>query len=308
MSDRIYEVYEGSFGSNAVIAEARERIEWLLDRISRDPVLDVGCSQGLLPVLLARKGLRVTGIDLDGDALEYARRKLAEESMETRERVHLATCDIGKNGHELGQFKTIVFALLFDDMEAGKKLLTAGLKHAEPGASVFIQVNFGRRTGSAPVGFMPSELSEMVSQHLVIEEMTFLGPRICLRGKVVADSGQPMASDDVVQIRNLEAAVREKEGELLAELTRYQNWVRKLLDEKKELLGEDDAMNSEPDWRRLAVERRRMLARNKRTITSLKDEIESLQRKMEAKQETISRLHEKLQAIRTGEGMDRDDD
>jgi len=50
------------------------------DKIRGKSVLDVGCGDGVLSWMLAKRGAKVTGIDNAGDAVEFAREKCAGES------------------------------------------------------------------------------------------------------------------------------------------------------------------------------------------------------------------------------------
>ena len=56
-------------------------------------MLDVGCSEGILGVLLARRGIEVTGVDINADALGFARELLAREPEDVRGRVDLVHGD-----------------------------------------------------------------------------------------------------------------------------------------------------------------------------------------------------------------------
>ncbi|GIV59249.1 class I SAM-dependent methyltransferase [Rhodocaloribacter litoris] len=77
-----------------------ERVVDLIERIVRPTpgaaILDVGCGRGRHARSLARRGYRVTGIDLSERALEQARRRAAEEGLPvTFERgdMRLPACD-----------------------------------------------------------------------------------------------------------------------------------------------------------------------------------------------------------------------
>ena len=78
-NDRITELYEGEIGSPASQQRARARIHWMCARAEGATVLDVGCSQGIASILLAREGRRVTGVDIETAALEEAHARLARE-------------------------------------------------------------------------------------------------------------------------------------------------------------------------------------------------------------------------------------
>ena len=56
-ADRISEVYKGEIWDEALQQRARNRIHWLTSH-AHGRVLDVGCSQGIASLLVARNGLR----------------------------------------------------------------------------------------------------------------------------------------------------------------------------------------------------------------------------------------------------------
>lgn len=58
------------------------------------PVLELGCGTGRIVLPLARAGLEVVGLDLDGELLAVARAKLADEATEVQQRVNLVAADM----------------------------------------------------------------------------------------------------------------------------------------------------------------------------------------------------------------------
>ena len=75
-SDRINEAYDGLMGGRFQ-DQTRMRINWILEQTKNcEKVLDVGCSQGIVSLLLAQQGKFVLGIDINEHAITYANEKL----------------------------------------------------------------------------------------------------------------------------------------------------------------------------------------------------------------------------------------
>ena len=62
--DRIWEMYHSDIYQPDTRRACRARIHWLAER-AEGRVLDVGCSQGLLPILLAREGYEVVSVPVN---------------------------------------------------------------------------------------------------------------------------------------------------------------------------------------------------------------------------------------------------
>ncbi len=95
-NDRIYEAYRGILGEKFQ-EETVTRIHWILKEA--DPcqkILDIGCSQGIISLLLAEAGKNVTGIDIQQEAIDFARNLLNTEYPAVRDRVTFSCTDFLK--------------------------------------------------------------------------------------------------------------------------------------------------------------------------------------------------------------------
>jgi 2-polyprenyl-3-methyl-5-hydroxy-6-metoxy-1,4-benzoquinol methylase len=84
--DRVAEAYYGLMGPK-FMRDTQNRIHWICRQIQGKNVLDVGCSQGIVPILLAREGLKVIGIDSSPKAIDEANRYLGIEPKQVRKNV-----------------------------------------------------------------------------------------------------------------------------------------------------------------------------------------------------------------------------
>jgi len=84
ISDRISERYKGETSSEKGQSMARQRINWMCRQVEGKNVIDIGCSQGIVSILLARQGFEVVGVDIDDKAIEYANADRANEPPEVQ--------------------------------------------------------------------------------------------------------------------------------------------------------------------------------------------------------------------------------
>ena len=87
--------------------QAQSRIEWMAACVQGPRVLDVGCSEGALALLLARAGHQVVGVDAE-PAIAAAQRLLSAEPAPVRGRVELRIADALTADISDGAFDTVV--------------------------------------------------------------------------------------------------------------------------------------------------------------------------------------------------------
>jgi len=107
-NDRIAELYFGEIGPADSQRRARTRIHWLCAQVEGRDVLDIGCSQGVASLLLAREGHVVTGVDIEDAALSHARTLLEREEPHVAERVTFAFAEAGDLPYDDASFDTVL--------------------------------------------------------------------------------------------------------------------------------------------------------------------------------------------------------
>ena len=113
--DRISEAYEGKINPNIQL-DSQRRIHWFLENLYGENILDIGCSQGILPLLAGREGKTVIGIDNDYEAISYALNKLNEESTEVKEFVKFVCADFLNYNFGNTKFDTIVLGEILEHL------------------------------------------------------------------------------------------------------------------------------------------------------------------------------------------------
>lgn len=78
--DKVSQGYKGEMGDE-VSASVKKRIHWMLDNVSGNTIIDVGCSQGIVSILLAKAGNNVVGIDLAKESIDYAKMDKEKEKL-----------------------------------------------------------------------------------------------------------------------------------------------------------------------------------------------------------------------------------
>ncbi len=137
------QVYLGMLDWGSTGDILRRRIDWMAEQAQGPRVLDVGCSEGILDLLLTRRGVQVTGVDRNPEALEFARELLAEEPAEVVERVQLIHADLLEGDLAADPFDTLVLGEILEHLEDPATLLDRSLSLLRPEGRVVVTTPFG---------------------------------------------------------------------------------------------------------------------------------------------------------------------
>lgn len=139
--DKIYEAYMGNLGE-AFAVKSRNRIHWICSKVNGDQILDAGCSQGIGPILLARKGKYVTGLDINADCIAFAQARLAEEPEEVQQRVDFRLEDFGGFQTEK-RFDTIVMGEVLEHLLHPEIFIEKANELLKEDGTLIVTVPFG---------------------------------------------------------------------------------------------------------------------------------------------------------------------
>jgi 2-polyprenyl-6-hydroxyphenyl methylase/3-demethylubiquinone-9 3-methyltransferase len=140
--DQVNQRYYGHSGSGASHEATRARIHWMCGHARRGKVLDIGCSQGIASILLGREGYEVLGVDLEDEAIRYARAELAKEPAIVRSNVRFMTADATKP-HDWGPFDTVLLGEVLEHFAQPERILANAAGWLADGGVCVITVPFG---------------------------------------------------------------------------------------------------------------------------------------------------------------------
>jgi 2-polyprenyl-3-methyl-5-hydroxy-6-metoxy-1,4-benzoquinol methylase len=222
--DRIAEVYEGTVGTREFQQVSRRRIHWMCAQVRGPDVLDVGCSQGIASILLAREGHRVIGIDREHEAIRAARERLDQEEAQVRERVEFRVGEGRAVGFPDGSFDAVLLGEVLEHQLDPGRLLDEARRVLRPGGRIVVTTPYG--VHPYPDHKEPlylSALLERLSSKLSIAEIALVdryagvvaertkdrAPRVWRRALRVAESRLADQDETVEKLRTLVSDLRE---------------------------------------------------------------------------------------------------
>lgn len=143
-ADRISELYHRQIWNETTQEIARDRIHWICSQAQGRRVLDVGCSQGIASILLAREGFEVVGIDVSPDAIAFAQAEAERAPDAVRERLTFLAKDL----HDLDvePFDTVILGEVIEHQ--------ANVRRFVEHCASFVAEN-GRLVLTTPFGLHP---------------------------------------------------------------------------------------------------------------------------------------------------------
>lgn len=163
-ADRISELYRGEIFTEETARAARDRIHWMCAQCVGNTVLDVGCSQGIVSILLAREGLVVTAIDPHPDSIAFARAEIGRESELVRARITLLETDLASLPPQ-ARFDTILLGEVIEHQALPVRLLREAKSRLGTGGRIVVTTPFGLHPHpDHKVSLFPRDLIEFAAQ------------------------------------------------------------------------------------------------------------------------------------------------
>ena len=304
--DHVSKVYLGLLDIGPTGDWLRRRIDWMAEEARGPRVLDVGCSEGILEVLLARRGIMVTGVDVDADALDFARQQLAKESGDVRARVELIEGDFNGTQPVTGLFDTVVMGELLDHLDDPGAMLDRGLEHLRSGGQVVITTPFGvhPHEDNRP-GFTLTDLIGLLKPRLGLESLSVEDNHIRFVGRLSEEkdvSWQSLDTETVLAMTDDALAASQwtmyrmlaARGSRIERLQRrLQKWVdtdRAIVERLHRKATTDNARVKRAEFR---------FKLDRIALAQLKKEVQARTREVEARTRELGEIGRRLQVTRS---------
>ncbi len=283
--DRIAQAYLGLIGSPRMQERARARINWMAANARGPKILDIGCSEGILALLLARAGHEVVGIDVNAAAIAYGQSLLESEPADVRARVSLRVGDALGVDLPPAAFDTVVLGEVIEHLAEPEPMLHRAAELMKPGGRLVLTTPFGHFPHpDHRQEFRTSQLVDLITTHFALEELSIVDGyfRVLALERGAARSGS--AGDGLLQVTEEAAIAIQRQfyadlGERTAQLRKLRNETRILVEKNRRLERLARRLQEE---RRINTERLRrseqQLKRQKRIVAMAQARVKELRR------------------------------
>jgi len=173
--DRVAEAYYGEFGEK-MKTETKKRLHWIRDNVAGDTVLDIGCSQGIGPILLGREGKKVLGIDISQKAVDEANEALIHEEEKVKENISFIKADFLKYSTGKKKFDTITITEVLEHLLNPNDFIVKANDLLVDNGTLIVTVPFGINDHpDHKKTYYFHDIYKMLSESFDIEEVTLLG-------------------------------------------------------------------------------------------------------------------------------------
>ncbi len=174
LHDRVNDAYYGKLGESFK-AKTRKRIDWIVEQVQGKTALDVGCSQGIVPILLARKGLSVLGIDIDNKVVVNANAAKKNEPQSVQKNLKFIKNDFLKSNLDGRKYDTIIFSEFLEHLYEPELFIKRASELTSINGRLIITVPFGINDHpDHRQNFYLLELYEMLSKYYDIDQVIII--------------------------------------------------------------------------------------------------------------------------------------
>lgn len=217
--DRVAEAYYGLMGQQ-FMRETQDRIHWICRHVRGKSVVDAGCSQGLVPILLGREGFRAVGIDLSQKSIDEAKVYLANEPEQVQENISFVNADFLSWTLNDQKVDTVVMSEVLEHLVQPEGFIEAAARVLDEKGRLVVTVPFGINDFiDHKHTFYFLEPLTLISKHFDVVEVDVLGKWLGIvadrRAATGAETFQPGSS----LIEKLERAFYQTERFLRDDLS-----------------------------------------------------------------------------------------
>ena len=202
--DRIFEAYYGIMGQN-MMKKTQERIHWICAKVEGEDVLDVGCSQGILPLLLGREGKKVTGLDISAKAIEEANSHLQKEESHTKENISFLHANFMNYDFKDKKYDTIIIAEVLEHLTNPKQFVDKAATLLKENGIVIVTVPFGINDFiDHKQTFYLLEPLKMLEENFQVDNISVLGKWIGFVSKLTKAQNKQLSNKVINYLEILE--------------------------------------------------------------------------------------------------------
>ncbi|MBS4200635.1 methyltransferase domain-containing protein [Bacillus sp. FJAT-49732] len=225
--DRINEAYNGDMGS-AFSEKTRERVNWIVNHTKGNVILDIGCSQGIIPIILGREGKMIDAIDIAEESIQYAKNALINEHISVQNNVAFRVSNFMTETDLKDEYETVLLTEVLEHISDPEQFLKKIHKYLSTDGQLIVTVPFGindyfdhKRT------YYFLDLYDQLSVFFHVENVHYLGKWtgvVCKKRKEYTT--EKITSFNRIELEKLELGFYKIERELIERINNQNNIIR----------------------------------------------------------------------------------
>lgn len=192
--DYISDVYYQKKMSKRTQDQMHKRINWVLDAAEGTRVLDVGCSQGIVSILLGERGVRVTGLEILEESVNDAEKDLSTCPEAVQKNVDFICSDFLSYDFKEERFDTVIIGQVLEHLEEeeAKQFILKAYSLLGKKGSLIVTVPFGRHDhDDHHITFYIENLMELTYGYFNPASIDIVSKRICLKCTKIGPEDTP---------------------------------------------------------------------------------------------------------------------
>jgi ubiquinone/menaquinone biosynthesis C-methylase UbiE len=243
--DYITEAYFGKRGKG-FMRKTQARINWICEMVEGLSVLDVGCSQGIVPLLLGREGKRIVGIDSDPQSLSFARQMVGKEPISVQSQITLIEYDFLSHDFNGELFDTILMTEILEHLVSPEEFVNKASLMLPPGSYLVVTVPFGINDFvDHKQTFYFAGVEKLLSNKFEVVGIQFFGEWIGIKAKRKSGNNSATTGYPKKIVEELETSFFNIERRLRDNLAKASSELKKKSDELLVLTEKHDRLQEE---------------------------------------------------------------
>jgi SAM-dependent methyltransferase len=179
-NDRVSEAYYGDIFTSSTKKYLIDRVDWMVEQSKGANVLDVGCSQGIVSILLARNGVSVFGLDVNEQAINYAEKEKMKETVSVQKNLQFVSGDIFKMDFK-ERFNTVILGEILEHLDDPQNLIQIVANLLTPDGRLVITIPFGINDhDDHQQTFYISNIINFLNNKIQLKELVIIGKWLCI--------------------------------------------------------------------------------------------------------------------------------
>lgn len=214
--DRVSEVYKGELFPKKTQEELRDRVHWMVDQAKGPRILDIGCSQGITSILLAKRGCEVIGVDPEQVVIDYATKDAESHGLSSTSLKFICSTIEDCRHEDLGSFDSILLGEVIEHFENPKEFIRSALRFLKPSGTLVLTTPFGIKPNPDHEStFTLSSIRNLVCDMFTVVELEIVDGYIRLLGVAASLDSAEDGCSTFENMQSSETLLRKTEQALL---------------------------------------------------------------------------------------------